>query len=108
MDLKHYYQKMREAASKIADPFPVVVSNETPDGGKSGVCSEVTRSIAAKMVIEGLVRVATVAEAEAFRLAQAEAKRNAEQLAAVSRVQLAVLSSDELKSLKGLPQPAKK
>jgi hypothetical protein len=107
MDLKLYYQKVRDTASKIADPFPVVVSKESTDGGKDGIFTEVTRSIAAKMLVEGLVRLATLAEAEAFRLLQAEAKRAADQVAAMARVQLAVLSTDELNSLKGMSQPSR-
>ena len=59
------------------------------------------------MLVEGAVRLATVAEAEAYRLLQAEAKQNLEQMAAVSRVQLAVLSTDQLNSLKGISQPSK-
>jgi len=51
MDLKLYYQKVRDTASKIADPFPVVVSKETTDGGKDGIFTEVTRPIAAKMLV---------------------------------------------------------
>ncbi len=42
MDLKIYYQKIRERKREIDEPFPVVMSRETQDGGKAGVSTEVT------------------------------------------------------------------
>ena len=104
MDLKQYYQKIRDVASKIEDPFPVVVSRETADGGKDGILTEVYPGLAAKMVVEGTVRLASESEAEKFRQQQAEAKRVLDQAAAAAKVQLAVLSTDELNRLKGLPK----
>ena len=105
MDLQLYYQKIRTMAASIEDAFPVVVSAETPDGGKNGVLTEVSPRLAAKMVVEGTARLATAAEAKAFRKSQAEAKRLADQEAAASKVQLAVLSTDELNRLVGQTEP---
>ena len=50
MDLRVYYQKIRDIESKIAHEFPVVKSLETSDGGKPGILTEVPRRIAAKLV----------------------------------------------------------
>ena len=47
MDLRQYYQKIRDTKAKIADPFPVVESCETPDGGPAGRLTEVTAALAA-------------------------------------------------------------
>jgi len=102
MDLRLYYQKIREAASSIADAFPVVVSKETADGGKDGILTEVTRAVAARLLVEGLARLASAQESDAFRQMQADAKRLAEQMAAAAKVQLAVLSSEELQILREL------
>jgi hypothetical protein len=103
MDLKQYYQKIRDMESRITEAFPVVVSNETADGGKPGVPTEVTPGIAARMLVEGVARLATAEEAMAFQTAQAEAKRAADQAAAVAKVQFTVLSTTELNRLKGTP-----
>jgi|SRR6185369_363127 len=102
MDLKAYYQKIRAIASTIEEEFAVVVSRETADGGKEGVLTEVAPRLAAKLVVEGIARLATTTEAEAFRRAQVEAKRVVDAAAAASKVQLTVMSSDELNRLKGL------
>jgi hypothetical protein len=67
MDLRGYYHKVREMESKIAELFTVIVSLETADGGKAGTPTEVSRALAAKMVVEGLARLATAAEKRAFR-----------------------------------------
>jgi hypothetical protein len=103
MDLKLYYQKLRDKESEITEAFPIVVSNETADGGKLGVLTEVTPAIAAKMLVEGVARLATPKEEMAFRTVQAEAKRAADQAAAASKVQFTVVSTTELNKLKSVP-----
>ena len=100
MDLRVYYQKIREAEKGLEDPV-VVVSNETPDGGKAGVRTEVSRGLAAKMIIEGRVREANKDEARQFRDEQRAAQRAAEQLAAASRMQVTVVPSSEWANVKG-------
>ncbi len=47
MDLRVYYQKIRKFEAEIPEPFVVLVSRETPDGGKAGVKTDVPRSLAA-------------------------------------------------------------
>src|SRR5690242_15334289 len=63
MDLKIYYQKVREKRASIAEAFPVVVSQETGDGGKDGVLTEVTPDLAAKMIVDGTAHLASAEEA---------------------------------------------
>jgi len=53
MDLKTYYQKIRDTETSISTQYVVVISKATDDGGKSGVPVEVTKEVAAKMVVEG-------------------------------------------------------
>ena len=105
MDLRVYYQKIREVEEKIIQEFVVVVSHATADGGKAGTLTEVMRRIAAKLIVDGLARLATGDETKAFQTAQAESKRVADQLAVASKVQLAVLSTDELAQLKTAGRP---
>jgi hypothetical protein len=100
MDLRHYYQKIRDMETKIEQPYPVVVSLETADGGKAGALTEVPRRIAAKMVVDGFARLATPPEAAAFQAVLDTARREAEQAAAASKVQLTLLSTDDLHRLK--------
>jgi hypothetical protein len=101
MDLQVYYQKIREMETKVADEFPLVVSMETTDGGKVGTKTEVPRRLAAKMLVEGMARLATKEEAKAHREGLAEAKRAADRDAAAGRVKLTVLSTTELERLRG-------
>ncbi len=107
MDLKHYYQKIRDLEVKITDAFAVVVSLETPDGGKAGTMTEVPPRVAAKMVVDGAARLATLEEAKRLREQQAEAQRAAEQAAAASKVQLTVLPTAELNRLRAAARPSK-
>ena len=107
MDLKNYYQKIRDQEAKIGERFAIVTSVETPDGGKPGILTEVTAKVAAKMVVDGVAHLATPEEGRTFRERQAEAHREAEQAAASSKVQLTVLPTSELNFLKAAMRPAK-
>ena len=100
MDLRLFYQKVRETETAIKEEFPVIVSKETGDGGKEGAMTEVPRGLAAKMVVEGCARLATREELGAFRDGLAESRRQAEQVAAANRLQISVLSTRELEQLK--------
>jgi hypothetical protein len=101
MDLRLYYQKIRDIEATIADEFPVVVSRETGDGGKSGTLTEVPRRIAAKMIVEGQARLAALEQKQIFRESQAEAKRLLDQVEAAARIQVTVVSAAELDRFKG-------
>jgi len=100
MDMRAYYQKIRDAAAGIEEPYPIVMSLATGDGGKAGTPIEVTRQLAAKMMVEGSAQLANPEEARRFREGQIEAKRLADQAAAAARVQLTVLTTDDLNRLK--------
>jgi len=67
MDLRVYYQKLRKIEAEITEPFVVLVSRETPDGGKAGVFTDVPRSTAARMMAEERADLASPAQAVEFR-----------------------------------------
>ena len=100
MDLRQFYQKLRDCEAGIQEAFAVVVSNDTGDGGRSGVRTEVPRTMAARLVAEGRARLASAEEADSYYLEAAEAARTAERLATVGRVQMAVVSESELSALR--------
>jgi len=101
MDLKVYYQKIQQVEAGLPGAHVVVMSRETPDGGRAGVANEVTRAVAAKLIVEGSARLATPEEAKAFREGIAAAKRAMEQQAAANRVQVRVISDADLRALQG-------
>ena len=100
MDLRLFYQKVRETETGISEEFPVIVSKETGDGGREGAMTEVPRRLAAKMVVDGQARLATAEELAEYREKLAESRRQAEQVAAAARLQVSVLSTRELEQLK--------
>ncbi len=100
MSLTGFFQKIRDVETAILETFPIIVSLATPDGGKEGAMVETPRRIAARMIVQGLARLAEEAEATLFRAAQAEATKLAEQTAAAAKVQLTVLTAAELNKLK--------
>ncbi len=105
MDLRHYYQKIRNLEATMTETSIVVKSLETPDGGKPGTLTEVSPRVAAKMVVDGVASLASAEEARQMRERQAEAQRAVEQAAAASRVQLTVLPTDELDRLRAAAHP---
>jgi hypothetical protein len=105
MDLRLYYQKIRGVEAAIEEEFPIVVSQETSNGGVPGAHTEVRKGLAAKMIVEGLARLATPAEAKAFRDLQAEAKRAVDQMIAAAKVQVAVVAASELERLRNAAKP---
>ncbi len=106
MNVKVYYQKVKQMEATLVEPHVVVVSEETPDGGRAGVRTEVARRVAAEMVVQGRARLATAEEANAFREERAEASRAAAQALAAKRMQITVISDADLRALKGTaPRP---
>lgn len=67
MDVRVYYQKVRDVEAKIPGAFAEVVSVATPDGGKAGTITEVPRRVAAKMVVDGSATLATDGKADRSR-----------------------------------------
>lgn len=66
MDLRVFYQKLRKIESEIPDDCAVIVSRETPDGGKPGVLTQVPRALAALLIADGKADIADAKEAEQF------------------------------------------
>ena len=75
----------------MPSPHVVMVSLVTPDGGKSDVVTDVPRSIAARMVVEGSARRATEAEAASYREQQATARQAASDAATANRLQVVIV-----------------
>ena len=91
MDLRAYYKKIHETEAGMTSKEVVLVSLATPDGGKTGVVTEVPTPIAARMVVEGSARQATEAEVLTFRERQTVAKQAADDTATASKVHVVVV-----------------
>jgi hypothetical protein len=100
MNLKSYFQKIREFETSIVEPFVVVVSHETSDGGKEGLLTEVPKAVAAKMIADGRGRLASEEAARKFQEQKAEAKRAADTEAAANRVQVTLVPTADLMKTK--------
>ena len=107
MDLRLYYQKIRELERSFKGTFPVVVSQETADGGAAGVKTEVPVHVAARMIVDGRAVLASEKEVQDFLEQKMAAKKAADQLQASSRMQVTVMSDSDLQVLKDLQSPSK-
>ena len=97
MDLRSYYRKVHEAEAGLKGEHFVVVSLETPEGGKAGVRTEVSGKVAARLIAEARARPATEEEAQAFHEAHRAARMAREQEEAAKRVQVMVIPAHQLK-----------
>ncbi len=82
MDLKDYYGNIRQKMSELKGEYVVVVSEATPDGGREGVLTEVTKFVAVKMVVDKRAKIASEEQAaefyKALRTAHEEVKAEEE------------------------------
>jgi len=92
VDLKQYFKKVREMEASITEPYPLVTSLETTDGGKSGVVTEVSREIAARMIVEGRASLASDLQKNRYLEEQSAARRAAEKAQMAKRLQLAIVA----------------
>jgi hypothetical protein len=100
VDIKQYFRKIREAEATISENFPVVISRETSDGGKAGIPTEVSRSTAAKMIVEGCAVLASEPQAAEYRAQQRAAKEAFDAAELSRRVQIAIVDHAPLSSHK--------
>jgi hypothetical protein len=108
MDLRMFYQKLRKIEQEIADTHVVVVSNETSDGGRQGQKAEVSRSIAARSIVEGRARLATAEEAAEYRAGVETALRAAEQRTVAEKIQVNVITEADLRAIKSATRTEKR
>jgi hypothetical protein len=95
MDLKQYFKKIREAEAALTEAYPLLVSLETPDGGKGGRVAEVSRPLAAKMLVEGRATLASQAQRQAYFEHQAALKSAADKAELGRRLQVAFVADSD-------------
>jgi hypothetical protein len=108
MDLRAFFQKLRKIELEIVDPHVVMVSNETPDGGRAGQLAEVSRSNAARLILEGHAHLASAEESAEFRAAARKALEEAQQRLLADKVQVNVISDADLRALKSASRAEKR
>jgi hypothetical protein len=67
MDLRAYYRRLRGIEAELREDSVVIVSRETPDGGRAGVRADVPRALGARMIADEKADLATEDEAAEFR-----------------------------------------
>jgi hypothetical protein len=98
MDLKQYFKKIRDTEGEIEEQYPLIVSLDTPDGGKAGAIVEVSRLQAAKAIAENRAILATDDQRTAHYAREASRKKSAEKAELARRLQIAIISDPELRS----------
>jgi hypothetical protein len=108
MDLRAFFQKLRKIEQEIVDAHVVMVSHETSDGGRAGQLAEVSRSTAARLILEGHAHLATAEQSAEFRNAAQKALEEARQRLIAERVQVNVISDADLRAMKSAARPEKR
>jgi hypothetical protein len=107
MDMRVFYQKIRDLEDAIGENSVLTVSLSTPDGGKEGVLTEVPKRIAARTVVEGKARLATPGEIAAYRAEAEERRKEQEERALVSQARFSVIAESDLKAIRSSLKPGK-
>jgi hypothetical protein len=100
VDLRLYFHKVRTMEATIPGEHAVVVSLETPDGGREGRLTEVAREVAAKLVVQGKVRLASEDETAQFKAAARAAKKAVDEQMLRDRLQLSALREADVDLLR--------
>ena len=108
MDLKAFYQRIRQTEQSITDEFPFIRSLPTEDGGKAGRLVEVPRSLAARMIVEGTAELATAKECAAARTRVQDERKQEESRRRAAQVQFTVLSDTDLKAVQEAARSSRK
>lgn len=91
MDVQLYFQKVRLIEAGFNDPFVIVVSEITPDGGKAGNLTEVTKFAAAKLIVDNKARAATDEEVATFREEQELLRLASEATDVANKIQVTLI-----------------
>jgi ribosomal protein L9 len=97
MNLRTYYQKVKDIEQTLVEPFVVLESQETPDGGRKGVLTEVPKPLAARMIADGRAHPASEEAAKEFQEKNTQAKRQSDQEAAANRMQVTLVPTGEFR-----------
>src|SRR6266446_3982584 len=96
MNLRTYYQKIRDIEQALVEPFVVLESLEPADGSKGGLLSEVPKPLAAKMIADGRARLAPEQAVIEFHARKVEAKRTADQEMITNKMQMMLVPTAEV------------
>jgi hypothetical protein len=96
MNLRMYFQKIRDAEASIIDEVVHVVSLETDEGGIEGIITEVPKALAAKLLVEQRSRLATREEKVAHLEKQHAMRKKMQDDFAAQRLQVAIVSDLDL------------
>ena len=107
MNLKDYYREISAQEAAIEESIVLVISLKTPNGGRAGIASEVNRVMAAKMIVDKQVRLATPEEAKQLRDDREEKQRRKDLASLQERVRMTRLAEDELRALKKSLHPSR-
>ena len=99
MDLRQYFRKIEELKTTMTDGYQMVVSLETPDGGKAGLVSEVSRANAAKLIAEGRAVLASEEQKQQLLEKQRLARETAKQAEMARQLQVTLVSEADLVKL---------
>lgn len=91
MDSREFFRRVRSTAATIEEPFVVISSLETTDGGRPGVLSYVSREAAARLLVRGFAELATKEQTEAYFTEDRQRRKEFEAAQWRNRIHVAVV-----------------
>ena len=107
MEVKTYYRKLREVEARLPDEV-ILISKETPEGGRAGRFTEAPRTVAARLIVEGVAEQASEADAESFREQLRQNHSDETRRRAAASIQVNVITEEQARALVSKPAPRTK
>jgi hypothetical protein len=107
VDLRAFFQNVRQQEKQIPGSHAVVVSTETPDGGRPGRTTEVAKDVAARMIVEGKARLATPEECAQHQAGVAQGVDAVRRREEMGRAHVRLLSDSDIEMLRSALKPGK-
>lgn len=97
MNLRTYYQTVKRIREGLPEPYMLVTSLSTPNGGKEGVVTEVETSLAARMIADLSARPATDEEIAAYQAECERLRGEAKEEEMRSRLRVTLVSEPDIR-----------
>ena len=105
MEVKTFYRKLREIEATLPDEV-ILISKETPEGGRAGRFTEAPRAVAARLIVEGVAERASDADAEQYGEQVRQAHSDETRRRAAASIQVNVITEEQARALVSKPSPA--
>jgi hypothetical protein len=95
MNLRKYYEEVKQVREKLESEFVYLTTSETPNGGVEGRVFEVAADTAARMLVDRVARLSTEDEVAAYLVEAAKLRHAAQEEQMKSRLRVSLVQEPQ-------------